>query len=204
MRITKLTEQAKVMFAKALVANELGNQLSLIYKFSDADGVRTGKSGWSFGIVQFDINNNANALICLKECDFTTDEIAALRRQDTDVVMSAMNAKLLAYREVVDRWDRRQIAECLTWPLNLCVELGVDFSSEETLLHVADYHNQFGMSRGGKLYSWLRAQRVAVTPEMVRDFKYTLPWGIKQKAGDRAHDDVWRRYANIVRIVREV
>jgi hypothetical protein len=200
MRITELTEQAKVNFAKALVANELGNQLSLVYRFSDADGVRTGKSGWSFGIVQFDINNNANALLCLKECDFTTDEMAALRRQDADVQMSAMDAKLLAHREVVDRWDRRQIQACLTWPMNLCTELGVDFSDEETLLHVADYHNQFGMSRGGKMYRWLQAITGAVTAEMVRDFKYTLPWGVKQKAKNRQHDDVWRRYANIVRI----
>ncbi len=203
MRITALTDHAKLCFAKALIANELGNQMALAYRFSDPDGVRTGKSGWSFGIVQFDISNNPNAVLCLRECGFTTDEIAGLRAQTRDD-MDAMNLKLLAARDIVDKWDRKQLSECLSWPLTLCSEIGVDFNNEEAFVHIADYHNQFGMSRGGKMYMWLRGLTGPLTSEMVRDFKYTLPWGQKQIAKhDPDKDDVLRRYNNIVHIMRE-
>lgn len=204
MQITTLSENAKICFAKALVANELGNQMSLVYKFSDADGERTGKSGWSFGVVQFDINNNANAIRALEEMEFTPTEIMQLRQQQyTDVeFMTKMNAKLLAHRDIIDRWDRKQISECLSWPLGICNGLHIDFSGEEAFIHIADYRNQFGISIGGKMYTWLGAQAGAITPEMIRDFKYTTKYGIAQKLKPRDKDDVWRRYHNIVRIMR--
>lgn len=195
MKIVTLSADAKLGFARALVANELGGRLSLVYVWSDADGVRTGKSGWSCGITQMDINNNPNALLMLRDLGYTTDESRRLRAQDPGLDMAAMNARLLAAREVVDKWDRHQIDECLTWPLGLCSS--VDFSSEEAFIHVADYHNQFGMSRGGKMHTWLLSVSGVVAPEMIRDFKYTLPYGIKQKEKAREHDDVWRRYKNI-------
>lgn len=193
MKLAVLSEDLKLMFARAIIANELGGQLSLIYKFSDPDGVRTGKSGWSFGICQYDINNNPNALLALREMDFTTDEIAGLRAQTIDN-MAPMDYKLFRSKDIVDKWDRRQLRECLEIPLLYCKELAVEFSSEETFLHIADYHNQFYMSRGGKLYVWLKEQKKEVTPEMVRDFKLALPWGKKRP------DDVNRRYSNIVKI----
>lgn len=209
MKIAILSERAKLCFAKAIVANELGNQMSLVYKFSDPDGVRTGKSGWSFGIVQYDINNNVNAIHALQEMNFTTDEIKGLKAQTLSVAeMSRLEGKLLAHREVVDKWDRLQLADCLTWPKSLCAEIGVEFASEDVFLHVADYHNQFGMSRGGKMYRWLQSAALssaspAVTAEMVRDFKYTTVYGIKQKLKPADKDDVARRYNNLIRICRE-
>lgn len=196
MKIQVVSEPLKLIFARCIIANELGGQLSLIYKFSDPDGVRTGKSGWSFGIVQYDINNNVNALLALREMDFTTDELAGLRAQTIEN-MAPMDYKLYSHRDTVDKWDRHQIRECLALPLLYCNELGAEFSSEETFIHIADYHNQFGMSRGGKLYRWLKEQKKDITPEMVRDFKLALPWGLKRP------DDVKRRYENIVRIMRE-
>ncbi len=200
MRIIILSERAKLSFARALIANELEGNLSLIYEFSYAGG----KSGLSFAISQLDVRNNANALLCLRECDFTTDEIAWLKAQQSKGApeLVAMNAKLLAHKDIVDRWDRRQIAECLGWPMTLCSELAVDFESEETFVHIADYHNQFGMSRGGKLYTWLKGLTSPVTPEMIRDFKYMTKYGMEQKIKPREYDDVWRRYYNIVRIMR--
>ncbi len=200
MRISILSENAKLCFARALVASELGGNLSLIYEFSYAGG----KSGLSFAISQLDVRNNANALLCLRECDFTTDEIVWLKAQQSKGApeLITMNAKLLAHKEIVDRWDRRQIAECLSWPMTLCSEIAMDFANEETFVHIADYHNQFGMSRGGKLYTWLKGLTSPVTPEMIRDFKYTTKYGMEQKIKPREHDDVWRRYCNIVRIMR--
>lgn len=199
MKILAVDDRLSVTFAKIILANELGSDLSLAYKFSDPDGERSGKSGWSFGIVQFDVNNNPNAIIALREMGFTTDEIGLLRNQnsaDAPNFMAVMNAKLKAASDVVNKWDRQQLRECLTLPLQYCVELGVEFTEEETFLHIADYHNQFYMSRGGKMYRWLRDSVTAISPEMVRYFKLALPWGIKRP------DDVKRRYENIVRIVR--
>jgi len=40
---------------QALLLNECDGDQELAYKFSDADGVRTGRSGYSFGVSQFDI-----------------------------------------------------------------------------------------------------------------------------------------------------
>lgn len=194
MKILVVDDRLSVDFTKIILANELGGDLSLAYKFSDPDGERSGKSGWSFGICQFDINNNPNAIVALREMGFTTDEVARLRAQD--VPIEPMNAKLKANAETVNKWDRQQMRECLTLPFQYCTELGVDFTEEESFLAVADYHNQFYMSRGGKMYSWLRTRSCSVSPEMVRDFKLSLPWGVKRPA------DVVRRYENIARVMR--
>jgi len=197
MKITKLSETAALAFAKALILNELGGILSLIYKFSYAGG----KSGPSFGISQMDICNNAHAIMCLRECGFTTDEVAHLKLVKTSIGLDMWNMKLVANQEIVDKYDRNQIRECLSWPLSLCSDIGVNFSSEESFIHCADYHNQFGMSRGGKMYKWLQSLQAPLTPEMVRDFKYTTLYGIAQKQKPLDHDDVWRRYANIAKVM---
>jgi hypothetical protein len=203
MKIAVLSEATKLTFARSEFANEVGGKISLAYEFSDPDGERSGKSGWSFGIVQYDINNNPNAILALREMNFTTDEIRALKEQTIDD-MSAMNAKLAANKDIIDQWDRKQIAECLSWPLILCNEASADFSSEETFIHIADYHNQFGMSRGGKMHSWIRGLfGTTIYPEMIRNFKYSTDYGKKQLAkNDPEKDDVKRRYDNIVRIAR--
>lgn len=205
MKIDVINRDMELLFARCIIANELDSNISLAYKFSDPDGVRTGKSGWSFGVCQFDISNNPNALMALRDCGFTTDEVRALRNQDPDVDMITMNAKLLTAQDTLNQWDARQLRECLTWPLKLCRELAVDFANQYAYLHIADYHNQFGMSKGGKMYTWLKGRSGALTAENVRDFKYSLPWGQKQLAkADPTKDDVRRRYANIVRLTQEV
>lgn len=83
------------IFSRVILANELDGSTAHAYRFSDPDGVRTGKSGWSFGICQFDINNNLQTIICLRECGFTTDEITGLKLH-LIANMKPMNAKLLA------------------------------------------------------------------------------------------------------------
>lgn len=199
MRIDFISRELKLLFTKCIIANELGGDLSLVYIFSDPDGVRTGKSGWSFGVVQYDINNNASALLALRDMDFTTEEILGLKAQTIDI--KAMNQKLVDHKDIVDSWDMKQLLECLTWSLKLCNEVKTDFTDEAAFLSTADYHNQFGFSRGGRLYTFLKGHTQPVSSEMIRDFKYTLPWGIKQLAkNDPSKDDVFRRYSNIIKI----
>lgn len=180
-------------FRSIIIANELGGSLKLAYKFSDPDGVRTGKSGWSFGVCQFDINNNPNALICLRECHFTTDQVRGLREQSLKD-MAPYNNRLQANRAIIDRWDNRQLQECLFHASALLSGSCIPFD-DGGLLACADYHNQIHMSLGGKLHVHLMHRGRTVTAEAVRDFKLTLPWGKKRP------DDVERRHGNIDRII---
>ncbi len=183
------------LFRRCIVANELDNNLAFVYRFSDPDGVRSGKSGWSFGICQFDINNNPSAVLCLRECGFTTDETAALKAQTIDV--KPLAARLKKQSATVDRWDSVQLHECLLHPLQICSDSGVAFADDEAKLHLADYHNQFYMSRGGKMHGFLCGLGRPVSASDILACKLRMPWGRKRP------DDVRRRYNNIVRIARE-
>ena len=59
------------MLYEIIVLNELDGNLNASLRFSDPDGALSGKSGWSFGPCQFDTQNNAAALACLRDCGFT-------------------------------------------------------------------------------------------------------------------------------------
>lgn len=181
------------IFRRIIIANELSGNFKVVYRFSDPDGVRSGKSGWSFGVCQFDINNNPYALLALRDCNFTTDQVAALRAQ-TMQNMAPMHARLLANSAVIDRYDNAQLEECLVHASRLLTDSRLQYD-DGGIMACADYHNQMNMSRGGKLHSHLQHLGRPVTAEAVRDFKLTLPWGKKRP------DDVERRHNNIVRIV---
>jgi hypothetical protein len=188
----------QLVFTKCILKNEIGNVMKLAYVFGDPDGVHSGKSGYSFGVSQFDIHMNPNTLDILLECGFTTEEIRSLKDQTADVVaMALLNAKLFDHKDVVDKWDAKQIKYCMSWVLSLMQEVDCIVDSIYPLYHIADYHNQLNMSRGGRLYTWLKSQSVPVTSTMIRDFKLTIDWGLKRP------DDVKRRYKNIVRISGE-
>ena len=176
-----------------ILANELAGSLTHRYKFSDPDGIRSGKSGWSFGTSQFDINNNPVSILCLRECGFTTDEIAELKAQ-TIADMKPLNTKLLANCTTVDRYDDQQFKECLQVPAALCKSSGITLT-DGGLIALADYHNQFYMSKNGKMHSWLKTLGRPITATDIFHFKLTLPWGLKRK------DDVDRRHENIIRIL---
>lgn len=181
------------VFRQIILVNELGGDERLAFRFSDPDGVRTRKSGYSFGVCQFDINNNPEAILCLRQCGFTTDEIATLKAQTMHV--GKLEAKLAAHADIVARWDHRQLVECLEYPLSLCDKSGILLAGRETLYHLADYHNQFYMSRGGKMHKYLMSCGRPVDPTDVLHLKLSTAWGRKRP------DDVHRRYNNISRIV---
>jgi hypothetical protein len=201
MKMTSVPVELQLLFAKCIIANEIGNDVSLAYRFSDPDGERTGKSGWSFGICQFDIFNNQNATKILKECGFSNTEIQGLKDQTVDV--ASLNHKLIDGYEVINKWDAKQLKECLVRALTNCMGIGIDFSSEEVLLHLADYDNQFYFAPKGKLYKFLLDEE-QISPELFLQWKRTsTEWGIKQTAlhGEDANkNDVLMRYNNIAKI----
>lgn len=184
------------LFYKILLANELGNDLSLALRFSDADGVNTGKSGYSFGISQFDIANNGLAIQCLEECCFSAEEIEALLTQSIPKEdLAKYDAKLAASIEIVEKYDKMNIMQSLVHTTHLISTSGISLAGPETLYHIADYHNQFHFTRDGKLHKFLLAYGSTITPDTILQFKleYTA-WGKKRP------DDVKRRYNNIVQI----
>lgn len=186
-------------FYKIIVANELGNDFALALKFSDADGVRTGKSGYSFGISQFDISNNQTAIDCLQECGFTPYEIQILKDQEASKEeMVKYENKLAANSHIIEKWDKVQIQGCLKQAAWICSSSGISIKNVETLYHLADYHNQFNLSRDGKLHVFMKQLESTITPEIILDFKLNkTAWGQKRP------DDVRRRFDNIARICRE-
>lgn len=177
------------LLRQALIKNELGGNLALVYRFSDADGVRTGKSGYSFGIAQFDIMNNVRAVECLKACGFTEAEIVRLQRQIGPI--GDLNDKLAAHKEVVDLFDTAQIDGTIGWVKGISQAAGITYVDEEALIHACDYHNQFDMKPRGKAITCLADLHRPVTAQDILDYKLTTIWGKKRP------DDVKRRFDNI-------
>lgn len=176
----------------AIIANEVGGNLNLAYQFSDPDGIRSGKSGYSFGICQFDILNNHRAIECLQECGFSAAEIEQLKQQR--VVVKPFNLKLQAAKTIVDKWDDWQLTGTVNWVKQISAAAQIMYADAEALVHACDYHNQFYMNANGKAISYLRGLKRAVTAENILKYKLTTAWGQKRP------DDVHRRYDNIHRL----
>lgn len=177
--------------------NEVGNNSDLVYQFSDPDGVRTGRSGWSFGNSQFDINNNSRAQKILLECGFTETEIFLLEKQDRRLDMSTMNAKLLLNAEIINRADRDHVLDSISHCISILLKDLIPLETDEVFYHIVDYHNQFHFSNEGKLHRWLRELGRVITVDDIYDFKMnnTL-WGSSRP------DDVRRRFNNIQNIFK--
>lgn len=187
-------ESIQQLLARAIIMNEIENNLAFAYKFSDPDGLRTGKSGYSFGRCQFDILNNGRAIQCLQECGFTPDDLQRLKRQDGAI--DDLNAKLKARAATVDQYDFSEITHVCDWVKCITQARGISFASDEAFVHACDYHNQFGMQANGKAITRLAALKRPVKPEDIRLYKLTTIWGKKRP------DDVLRRYNNIVKIFK--
>jgi len=179
-----------------LLENECSGDQSLAYRFSDADGVRTGRSGYSFGVCQFDIENNWDAILLLRDCGFKPKDLNRLYDQDTNV--DDLNAKLFKHQLTVDAWDDGHIAESTGWCDGLVFNVAC---SDSTRAMLVDYHNQLRFDKNGKLHKyikWFTSAGGELTPEVIRDFKLEhTEWGRKRK------NDVERRYRNVIKVFGE-
>jgi len=185
------------LFRELILANELSNNIKAALRFSDPDGVLSGKSGWSFGVCQYDIQNNDNAILCLKECGFTDSEITELKNQ-TVKNMTFMNAQLAQHPDVIAKWDELQLSHCLQKALDFVTVHGIPVESPGGILAGADYVNQYGsQGNGAKLY--YRALGRPVTAKDVLNFKLT-----NTKYGREHPKDCQRRYDNLIKILNEV
>ena len=179
---------------EVLTRNEIGPDKSQAYCFSDPDGLESGKSGYSFGRVQFDIENNWRALHCLEECGFRPKDLDRLFEQKGPI--GDLNRKLLAASDVVDRFDMLHTLESVEHCKSLLEDYDIKLSSIETFIHIVDYHNQLYMSKGGMLHKSLINMMLMgareITPEDILRIKSD-----KTKWGRERPDDVERRFKNI-------
>lgn len=181
-----------------ITANEIGSEMSLAYRFSDPDGEQSGKSGYSFGRSQFDIENNWTGILCLKACGFRPKDLDRLFEQRGPI--TDLNAKLKAHSSMVDKYDRRHMSEALEWCSDLLAKSNVKYTDIRVLLHVVDYHNQLHFSKNGKLHEWLKKcveEGRTIAPPDILHFKLEqTKWGLKRPG------DVTRRFENVERIYR--
>jgi hypothetical protein len=181
------------MFYEVILLNELSGNLNAALRFSDPDGVCSGKSGWSFGVCQFDTQNNSQSLVCLRECGFTETEIQGIVKQTIDV--KPLAAKLKAYADVVERFSTIQLSYCLNKALNFDLDYGIPVENPGGILAGADYVNQYGsQGNGARAYYW--SLGMPVTAHDVLMFKLN-----NTKYGKEHPEDCKRRYNNILEVV---
>jgi hypothetical protein len=190
-------EELVALFEKVILVNELSNNLAYAYKFSDPDGVRSGKSGWSFGRSQFDTKNNPQALKCLSECGFDQTVIKGIVNQSIDV--APFNVKLRSASAIVDRYDAVQFRACIVKAQSITKKHGITMKDDTALLAIADYDNQYYLSdvdKPGYLVNYLKHLGRPVGAKDILTFKLD-----HTAYGKKEPDDCKRRYNNLIRIM---
>lgn len=183
------------LFRKVILANELDNSLPLALKFSDPDGVRSGKSGWSFGVCQFDTQNNDMALQCLKGCGFSPDQIKGIVNQTIDVAPFA--AKLKANADTIAKYDEIQLAKCINSAIAFNESHSIPVVDTAALLAQADYVNQYG-SMGDGFAKFLNGIDRPIEARDILEFKLE-----HTKYGREHPKDCQRRYDNLMKVMRD-
>lgn len=190
--IEKLTK----LLRDVLFLNEVGGDAQYVYRFSDADGFRTGRSGWSFGVSQFDIAHNADlAPKCLKAIGFTDQEIDFIKKQIYSTQeMARISVRLKEKSSIVDKYDLLHMGETVSLVANLLKKYNCTDVDVDAFLALCDYHNQFCISPNGKMEQYVKtviASEGKITFAHVSARKSATKWG-----KDRP-DDVRRRDKNI-------
>lgn len=179
------------------VANETGS-ISNIYKFSDADGLRNTKSGYSFGLLQYDVNANpivSTAL--LTELGFTKVEIQRLMNRDPNI--ADLQAKLVTptAKSIIDQHDKNEIGKYVTYIVNNFKDIYGYIKDMRTFVELIDFHNQFHMNVNGGMHRYLKtliANKKVIECTDIKAFK------LKTKYGTQYPKDVNRRYDNITNV----
>jgi hypothetical protein len=179
-------------FREIISLNEGGPDVAL--EFSDPDGVRSGKSGWSFGVCQFDTQNNGSALACLSECGLTHDEIDGVVHQTIDV--KPLEQKLRDNADIIERYDCEQLQYCIDGASGFADKYKIAVLDSAALLALADTVNQYG-SLGNGSAAYCRNLGRPVTADDVLAMKLT--WKYSQTKNGKA--DTVRRYHNLMKIM---
>lgn len=166
-----------------LALNEISGNKSVITKFSFAGGI----SGYSFGRSQFDVKHNPNSrYFLIDKCSFTQAEINRLL--DLDKNIDDLNKKLAKHREEIDEYDMKHVREMIDYVSSLD---GIPDISLKTFVHLVDYHNQFSLSKNGKLHIWIKNKTTLDVNDILEFKLWKTEWGRKNP------QDVKKRWLNI-------
>jgi predicted Zn-dependent protease len=133
-----------------LFYTELSANSNKLYSFSNAVA---GTSTWSFGLLQFDVGNNATAQGFLKGIGFTSNQIAELKGSATPSDLQSMNNILAAHKSEVDQYTDDTISGYVA-SLDHIIDYVAKFNptnataiaSDSSLqLAILDYNNQFNI-----------------------------------------------------------
>lgn len=181
------------LFREVILLNEVSGNLDAVLRFSDPDGP-SGRSGWSFGICQFDTRHNDQAIQCLRDCGFSMEEIRGIVNQDINV--RPLAAKLQA--DVVARYDGAQLSRCLYSAMNVATGKGIMVSDTGAILALADYVNQYGSIGNGFAEYLNSVDADGVSIQEVQE------WKLKHTKYGREHrKDCNRRYNNILAVLAD-
>lgn len=174
-----------IRIMNVLALNEISGNLRVAYKFSKAEG---GRSGWSFGRSQFDVKNNPQAVLFLKnKCNFNENDITTLLSSTESVL--ELSQRLTSYKKEIDAYDLEHVTTMVKHIMSL--EGMPQLENEKVFVHLVDYHNQFNLERNGKMHKYLKTLKIA-TCENILNFKLSqTKWGKEHPA------DVIRRFRNI-------
>jgi hypothetical protein len=181
------------LFYDLILLNELDGNLNASLRFSDPDGVLSGKSGWSFGVCQFDTQNNDQAIECLKACSFTNAEIDGIVKQTIDV--RPLAAKLKAHQEIIEAYSTKQLSYCVKSATDICTAKEIPATDTAAILALADYVNQYG-SIGPQFVKYLLGLWRPIVASDILTFKLE-----HTKYGRNHPNDCKRRYNNIAKVM---
>lgn len=178
------------LFREVILLNELSGNEKAALRFSDPDGP-SGRSGWSFGLCQFDTKHNDAALACLRECGFRESEIEGIVAQNTNV--KPLASKLKA--DIVAKYDEAQLSRCLYSAMNVATSRGIIVSDTAAILALADYVNQYGSIGNGFADYLNTVDTDGVSIQEVQEWKLH-----HTKYGREHPKDCDRRYNNILSV----
>jgi len=190
-----MSKSLNELFYQVILLNELSGNLNAALRFSDPDGERSGKSGWSFGVCQFDTQNNSQALACLRDCGFTEAEIKGIVNQT--IAVQPLAAKLKAHAAIIERYSTNQLTHCLNKALNFDIQYGIPLADSAAILAGADYVNQYG-SQGQGAVKYYQGLGRPITAMDVLQFKLDCT-----KYGKEHPTDCRRRYNNLMKVWKE-
>lgn len=184
------------LFYLVILQNELSGNKSAALRFSDPDG-KPGRSGWSFGLCQFDTKHNDQAINCMVDCGFTDGEIKGIVSQTIDV--KPLAARLIAHSDIIEKYDEAQLSHCINKAMEFNISHGIIMVETAAILCVADYVNQYG-SEGEGIAAYFNSIDIKhpIAAQDVQHFKLEhTQYGRDHKA------DCERRYNNILEICKQ-
>ena len=184
------------LFYQVILLNELSGNKSAALRFSDPDGP-SGRSGWSFGLCQFDTQHNGEAIKCLVDCGFTDGEIKKIVKQIIDV--KPLAARLIAHADIIEKYDTAQLSHCINSAMNAAASKGVMVTDTGAILCLADYVNQYG-SIGNGFAAWMNERDAGgITAAEIQEFKLN-----HTKYGREHRADCVRRYNNVMKVLQGI